>query len=88
MPGSATLQFKRTPDTGGDLYRLVPTALVMATQDKTDLDVLMELDGVFWITGFGLSSEDTVTDASGNVYRVFQNGGRTQLYSYMAVKEA
>lgn len=87
IPGSATLRLQPTPMTGGDLYLLVPATLI-TTASASELDVLGEIDGVFWVSGVGgVISGDTMTVA-GQRYRVFQCGNRTTEFSFMAVKEA
>lgn len=87
VPGSASWSLYPTPDSGGDIYWLIP-ATVMDSDDNTE-DFLSygELDEVFWVSRGGtLTSEDTIEIGS-DQYRVFQNGNRTEEWAYMALKE-
>lgn len=64
-----------------------------ATDNDSETTVRGELDGIYWISatksdGTAMVAEDTITDASGNRYRVFQNAHRTERYSYFALAEA
>lgn len=61
--------------------------------NDSDTAPRLELDHVFWLSarradGGVMVAEDTVTDQDGNRYRVFPNVGRTQLYSYFALRES
>ena len=85
VPGTATKRLQKTPNTGGDLALLVP-ATVCLTESAIVVDVWGELDDVFWVSGIGMSSGDTVTIGTQR-YRVFQNGNRTTDFSFMAIKE-
>jgi hypothetical protein len=74
-----------TPSTPNDQRALWPTIIVFTNPASI---VLMELDDVYWISAFGgLASEDRIIDGSGNVYRVFQNCNRTDIWAFLAVKE-
>lgn len=84
VPGSPTIQVKRTPDSGGDLFPLIPVTLIWTSSDAVDRAIIGHLDNVFWVPTAGvLTSEDTIEDEA---YVVFQNGQRTQVSSYMAIK--
>lgn len=48
-------------------------------------NVFGELPGVFWVSGFGNASEDTVT-VGADTYLVVQSGYRTSMRSYAAIK--
>jgi hypothetical protein len=90
IPGTATYRMQPTPNTGDDLYPLIPCTLVATKDDggRNDLDVLGELDSVYWITGGGgVSSEDYVEDSSNVRYRIFQSGNQSEIFSFFAVKE-
>ena len=51
--------------------------------------ILVEVDGCRWCNNFGsVSSEDRFVEDDGTVWRVFQNGNRTDTYAYIAIKEA
>jgi hypothetical protein len=79
-----TYNLNPTEDTGGDLRVLWPTMVVQSTPA---IQVHMELDNVFWVSAFGgVVSEDRIIENS-EVYRVFQNGLRTENYSFFAIKE-
>jgi len=91
IPGTPTYRLEPTPNTGDDLYSLIPCTIVASKTDggRNDLDVLGELDGVFWISGGGTpapTSEDYV-DIGDVRYRIFQNGNRSETFSLMAMEE-
>lgn len=79
--GSSTLTI--FPDPGG--YRtLLPT--VIAQLEVAAKRLLMEADGVFVVFAQGgVQSEDRVI-AGDEVYWVFQNGTRTELHTFVAIK--
>ncbi len=84
--GSVTRVLKPTPATGGDLRLRVPATLI----ETNDPDYIAgEMDGVFWFPAFGgLISEDRLVEDSGQtVFRVFQNGNRTEQFSFFCVRE-
>lgn len=87
VPGTASLNIVETPETGDDISVLVPATLQASF--STDLDVIGELEGVFWVSGDGAtvkSSEDRMIN--GDVkYRVFQNGIKQEKFSMMAIRE-
>ncbi len=84
VPGAPTLQMLRTPDSGGDLFNGFPVTLVWTSADAGDRNIVGHLDNVFWVPTAGvLTSEDTL----GADYLVFQNGQRTQVSSYGAIKK-
>ena len=84
VPGAPTIQMKRTPDSGGAIFPLVPVTLIWSSSDHVDRGVVGHLDSVFWVPSASvLTSEDTLDDPD---YLVFQNGQRTQVCSYMAIK--
>lgn len=88
VPGTAAWQVYPTPDTGGDIYWLVPATVIDSDDNSSNFLAYGEIDDVFWVGRGGvLTSEDTIT-VDGEVYRVFQNGNRTEEWSYMAVKES
>ena len=75
------------------LYQTPATSLVILIPNfiaqGTPLAVLGELDNVFWVSSCAspsnIISEDTVT-IGGDVYTCFQQGQRTDFYSYFAIK--
>jgi hypothetical protein len=91
--GATKLLFP-TPNTGGDLFLLVPVVLVRtpdATQGIND-DIHGELDNVFWVSatkddGNPITVEDTFTQ-DGVRYRVFACAHRRERYSFLAMREA
>jgi hypothetical protein len=74
-----------TPDSGGNKVVPFPNFIAM----NTPLAVLAELDNVHWISACAptanIVSEDTITIGS-DVYLCFQQGSRTDFYSYFAIK--
>lgn len=91
-PGTPTLILAPTPSSPTNLRVLLP-ATVMATDATLDIvELLGEIDGVFWLTKHGtptLNSLGTFLDASTPPRRftAFQNGNRTSDVSYCAVAE-
>lgn len=85
VPGSPTVQLKKTPNSGGDLNPLWPATLVMS--DGSNLDIQGELDGIFWVSAAnGEASEDRLLIGNDR-YHIFQNGNRTTVFSFMAIKQ-
>lgn len=72
-----------TPGTA-DFRVMLPCPIIFFSPSQ---QVVMELDGIFWVSGFGaVASEDRII-VSDEVYRVFQNCNRTDNYAYLAIKE-
>lgn len=84
--GAPLYTLQPTPGTPDDQRILFPVVPVFAPNAGDD--VLGELPGMFWTIGGGVNSEDTIVDASGDRYRIFLGGRRTQIYSWFAIKEA
>lgn len=83
LSGNATANLYPTPGTD-DTYMLVPTVVVFWLPSP---QVPVELDNCYWVSAFGgMVSEDRIIE-NGEVYRVFQNCNRTDVYAYMAIKE-
>jgi len=87
VPGTANWEVY--PSYGaGDLYWLVPCTVLDHDDNDSQYLPYGEIDEVFWVgRGAVLTSEDTITIGN-DVYRVFQNGNRTEEWSYMAIKES
>lgn len=86
VPGTAADELQPTEDTGGDIFMLVP-ATVIASNDP-DIELVGELDDTFWFSAAtGQSSEDTFTDGTGDKYVIFQNGNRTEVFSFLAIRD-
>lgn len=85
---SSPISIYRTPDTGGDLFPLFPVTIVQADSATDFYRVFGEIEGVFWFheAGAGISSQDRFTQASDS-YGIFQNGTRTQPFSFLAFRE-
>ncbi len=93
VPGSQTMLLKPTPGTGDDFYWLVPPMVIRYENTGGNLfpdfyNVFGEIDGVFWFhTGNnGIVSEDRF-ELTTKRYTIFQNGNRTQDWSYYALSE-
>lgn len=87
VPGTATWELYPTPDSGGDIYWILPATVADSDDGSNDFFAWGEMDDVFWVHRAGtLTSEDTITIGS-DQYRVFQNGNRTAEWDYMAIKE-
>lgn len=86
VPGAASYNLRRTPDTGGALFLLLPATLVWSSDDDVNRGPIGQLAGVYAINSDGTaSSEDTITQGS-DEYTIFAGGQRTQRFSYMAIK--
>ena len=71
--------------TGDDSDRVLLPASIVFWEPSPQVPV--ELDDVFWVSGYGgVTSEDRII-AGDDVYRVFQNCSRTDLFAYLAIKE-
>lgn len=93
VPGSQTMLLKPTPGTGADYYWLVPPMVMRFenTGGNTFPDfynIFGEIDGVFWFHtgGNAVVSEDRF-ELTTKRYTIFQNGNRTQDWSYFALDE-
>jgi len=68
--GEFSYRMRPAIGTSGDEYFIIPQVIVMRQPDD---NVLLELQGVFFITGFGaVLSRDTIT-IDGNDYAIFNN---------------
>lgn len=86
---------KLFPALGTNESFLIPATIVSSPTSANDPETLLrgELEGVFWVSatksdGGVMTALDTITDANGAIYRLFQNAHRTERYSYLALKEA
>jgi hypothetical protein len=91
VPGTPNLTLHPTPNTGDALRRPYPLTLQLSEPGPpVELDVVGELDGVFWISAADattpLTSEDFITIGATR-YRVFKSGNRALDYTYFAVEE-
>lgn len=93
VPGSQTILLKPTPGTGSDFYWLVPPMIIRYENISGKLfpdfyNVFGEIDGVFWFHtgGNAVVSEDRF-ELTTKRYTIFQNGNRTQDWSYFALDE-
>lgn len=83
LSGNAAANLHATPGTA-DQREMIPTVIVFFTPS---VQVVMEIDDVWWVSAFGgVSAEDRFIE-NGEVYRVFQNGNRSDLYAHFALKE-
>ena len=93
VPGSPTVQLKPTPGTGDSYYWLV-TPLVMRMEDTAGnpypdfYNLYGEIAGAFWFStgNTAVVSEDRF-ELDTKRYSIFQNGNRTQVWSYFALDE-
>lgn len=85
IPGVAAYTMNQTP---GSSYRspLWPVLLMEASPVR---QILGELDGVYWVSADGestdLLTEDSI-EAAGFFHHVFQNCNRTDLWSHLAIR--
>lgn len=93
VPGTETILLKPTPGTGDDYYWLVAPLVIREENSGLNLfpefhNMFGEIDGVFWFTtgGNAIVSEDRF-ELSDKRYLIFQNGNRTQNWSYFALDE-
>lgn len=83
LSGNASANLHPTPGTS-NLHVLLPAIIVFYDPSA---QVPMEIDSVFWTSGFGgVASEDRIIQGS-DVYRVFQNCARSDPYAFLAIKE-
>lgn len=92
---AATILMPPTPDTGGDLFLLVP-ATVLETNSSAEPvsaadQIRGELNNVFWISGTddlgnAITAEDTLSIGDRR-FVIFPNGHRSKRYSFMAFEE-
>lgn len=82
LPAAATATLRPTGD--NDDRVLLPNAIVF---EEPAAQVVAELDDLYWVHAHGgLSSEDRII-INGDVYKVFQNCNRTEVWAFMALKE-
>jgi hypothetical protein len=85
LAAGGAAQLDPTPDSAGDIQFLWPNVLY---QQIPSLQILGELIDVYPVVvrGIGAVSEDTMTDANGNTYILFQNCNRTDTWAFFAIK--
>lgn len=66
----------------GDVYLMTPMTL---SQVDPGFNVLMDLQGIFFVTGFAASSEDTIT-IEGDEFVVFNNVNKTGQGDFVALR--
>ena len=72
--------------TGSDNDHLLLPAL--AVKSSPNAEIHLEFDECRWCNNFGgLTSKDRIIEDDGSVWRVFQNGNRTDTWAYIAIKE-
>tara|TARA_R110002153_G_scaffold54447_4_gene151675 strand:- start:2111 stop:3766 length:1656 start_codon:yes stop_codon:yes gene_type:complete len=93
VPGSQTLLLKPTEGTGDPYYWLVAPFVMRQENSGANLfpdfhNLFGEIDGVFWFHtgGNAVVSEDRFVLGTRR-YTIFQNGNRTQNWSYFALDE-
>jgi len=72
-------------DSGGDIAFLWPTMLFQKVPSQQFLGELIDVHPVI-VAGIGAVAEDTMTDANGDVYLLFQNCNRTDVWTFFAIK--
>lgn len=89
VPGTAGVQLRPTPGSGDDQYWLVEPMVCRFDTFPTTYNFYGTLDGVYWFSegGTGVVSEDRFVNDDGTRYLVFQNGNRTQAWSYFCIDE-
>ena len=94
--GIATQLVYRTPDSGGDLFFLIPMTLIRTPSTgieggTIEDDVHLELDNIFWFSatltaGTTVSPEDTFTIGTDR-YRIFADCDNRERYSFFCMLE-
>ena len=72
-------------DSGGDIAFLWPTMLFQKKPSQQFLGELIDVHPVV-VFGIGAVAEDTMTDANGDVYLLFQNCNRTDTWTFFGIK--
>ena len=72
-------------DSGGDIAFLWPTMIYQKIPSQQFLGELIDVYPVS-VFGIGAVSEDTMTDANGDVYLLFQNCNRTDVWTFFGIK--
>lgn len=83
LSGVASVYLEGSPGTVTKRI-LYPAIIVFSTPS---LQVPMELDEVFWMSGYNINTEDRIVVSATEVYRVFQNCNRTDAYAFLAIRE-
>jgi len=88
---SPVLELRETPGSPDDVRPLIPCAVLYTDGTAPgDFEIQGELDNVFWTSIAGgspsVGSEDSFA-FDGDVYSIFQNGNRANVYSFMVIKE-
>lgn len=83
LSGVAAAYLEGSPGTATKRI-LYPAIIVFSTPS---LQVPMELDEVFWMSGYNVNTEDRIVVSATEVYRVFQNCNRTDAYAFLAIRE-
>ena len=85
VPGAPTVQILPSEDSGGDKYPLIPATLIWTSADEVDRNIVGHLNNVFWVPSGGvLTPEDTLESEA---YLVFSQGQRSEVCSFMAIKD-
>jgi hypothetical protein len=82
---SPALNLTPSVDSGGDIAFLWPTMLFQKVPSQVFLGELIDVHPVI-VAGIGAVSEDTMTDVNGDVYLLFQNCNRTDVWAFFAIK--
>lgn len=72
-------------DSGGDIAFLWPTMIYQKLPSQQFLGELIDVHPVS-VQTLGAVSEDTMTDANGDVYLLFQNCNRTDTWAFFGIK--
>lgn len=83
--GPPSTRLQPTIDSGGNIQFLWPTTLLQIRPSQVILGELIDVFPVYTI-GIGAVSEDTMTDKAGDVYIIFQNCNRTDVWTHFAIK--
>ncbi len=90
VPGTPGVQLKPTPGTGDPYYWLVAPIVIRGEsgQFPTKYNMFGEIADVFWFsTGNNVVVSGDRFELGTKRYTIFQNGNRTQVWSYFAMDE-
>jgi len=76
-------QIEPTPNAAGALH--VPIQSIIVFGNPSD-QIVMEIDSIFWVSGSGVNSEDTLTIGA-DTYHIFKHGNRSEVYNFWCLRE-
>jgi hypothetical protein len=94
--GISSVQLRPTPDSGGDIFLLIPLTLVddLDSQYDSATDrVVGQIPGACWVPGWKsdgttIAPEDTITNQSDQVVHALPSGQLTEPYAFTGIEES